>query len=101
MLNKFAIALIAASVFTAPVLAQGNAPAAPGAVAAAPAKSTAGNLAATKSVKQVKHVSSIKHLKRHKHVVLGSKSMKLSKVKSGKRIHTARAASAKPAIRSN
>ena len=60
MLRKFAVALLAASVFTAPVLAQGtptaNPPAKTGAVAAAPKA-----IAAKPTLK----VAKVKHAKRH------------------------------------
>jgi hypothetical protein len=70
MLRKFAVALLAASVFTAPVLAQGtqtaNPPAKTGAVAAAPKAIAAKPPLKVAKVKHAKrHVA---HVKRVKHV---------------------------------
>jgi hypothetical protein len=66
MLRTFAVALLAASVFTAPVLAQGTQtpPAKTGAVAAAPqAIAAKPALKAAKAKHAKRHVARIKHVK--------------------------------------
>jgi len=68
MLRKFAVALLAASVFTAPVLAQGtqtaNPPAKTGAVAAAPRAIAAKPTLKAAKVKHAKrHVAHVRHVK--------------------------------------
>jgi len=73
MLRKFAVALLAASMFTAPVLAQGtqtaNPPAKTGAVAAAPKAIAAKPALKAAKVKHAKrHVARVKHVKHFKHV---------------------------------
>jgi hypothetical protein len=82
MLRKFAVALLAASVFTAPVLAQGTPTASPpaktGAVAAAPKA-----IAAKPALKAAK----VKHAKRH---VARVKHVKHVRAASSHRIHHAR-----------
>jgi hypothetical protein len=99
MLKKFAVALIAASFLTAPALAQGSAQPA---TASQPAGKSLAKpvLAKPALIKTAKHV---KHHKRHtSHVALRSHKVKVSKhLSKGKHIHTARAVSVKPAIRSN
>jgi hypothetical protein len=68
MLRKFAVALLAASVFTAPVLAQGtqtaNPPAKTGAVAAAPKAIAAKPALKAAKVRHAKrHVAHVRHVK--------------------------------------
>src|SRR5712671_2049843 len=85
MLRKFAVALLAASMFTAPVLAQGtqtaNPPAKTGAVAAAPKAIAAKPALKAAKVKHAKrHVARVKHVKHVRHV----------RAASSHRIHHAR-----------
>jgi len=93
MLRKFAVALLAASVFTAPVFAQGGSPATPPAktetrtdaapkVTASPSLKTAkvkpSKRYAHRHAKHVKHVAHVKRVKPAKsaHVVYGAKTHK-------------------------
>jgi len=94
MLRKFAVALLAASVFTAPVLAQGGSPATPPAktetrsdsatpkvVTANPALKTAKVKASKRYVHRTKHVKHVAHVKRVKparsaHATYGAKTHK-------------------------
>ena len=79
MLRKIAVALVAATMFTAPVFAQGTPAAAPAKsntpAAAAPANTAAPKVAATKPaqkvvkhVKKGRHFAHVRHFKRVKHV---------------------------------
>jgi hypothetical protein len=105
MLRKIAVALIAATMFTAPVLAQGTlAPVAPRATIAAPA-------AKAGPVHVVRHVKKAKAHKRHasRHAVTNAKvanhATLARHIKKGKRVHTAGHASvranAKAPVRTN
>jgi hypothetical protein len=92
MLKEFAVAVIAASLMSGPVLAQGNNTPAPQSQTQAPAAG------AKPAVKTSKHV---RHHRHHKQVGSLAAHKKLSAISKSKPMHTARVSSAKPAVRAD
>lgn len=107
MLRKFAVALIAATMFTAPVLAQGSTvtpPASSQPAKSEPAKTEVPSVKTVKAVKHVKtharlhtrHIKHVRHAKAAKHVTKHVTMKKHARAHAqAKRPHVARIANAR------